>query len=525
MKLNTHILLLDLQRINKYQLASSYLECNLTGYTIYSQNITLQNNIIYIISSSSMLGKLHTSEISVNTKSKNICFICLGCTSEIQYNDAFDYLIMEENVTLHELLLKLEEIFKKYDDWNKKLLFSQTHLKSISDLCNISLPVFGNPIMVHNKEYELLGHAQSPGCEFEYELKQHGSNYLNAAVTAELFLRPDYLKAMEYTTPEYWLDDDDKFLSIYINIFDDNQQYYGRIIVDGVNWNLRDGHLSLLMVLADAVRTLAIRQMFYKPGSLNLFKKYALQYFQSPQSFSRERLALAMDMNGWNRNDGFFCVCAETTSQREQINSIAYESMLFDHYFNSFLSLKWNNLLFLICNLEIAQKNSKNAYSNLAYITRENLYKSGVSTCFTDFYNFPDYFLQAQAALLVGREIDSTKWLFRFEDYALFYITHYGSHSLPLKTFIPGYIVKLWEYDKNHETAYLETLEKYIEFDAHTEKAIETLYIHRNTFNSRMKKIREIITANLDSYEERLYLMIIFRILHIHPNLLESKNR
>ena len=42
---------------------------------------------------------------------------------------------------------------------------------------------------------------------------------------------------------------------------------------------------------------------------------------------------------------------------------------------------------------------------------------------------------------------------------------------------------------------------------------------YRNTFKSRMKKIRELLDMDLDSPQERLYLMLIFRILKRYPEL------
>ncbi|ANU76419.1 helix-turn-helix domain-containing protein [Blautia pseudococcoides] len=64
-----------------------------------------------------------------------------------------------------------------------------------------------------------------------------------------------------------------------------------------------------------------------------------------------------------------------------------------------------------------------------------------------------------------------------------------------------------------------KTLRNYIEFDSHTAKAIDDLYIHRNTFKSRIKKIRELLEMEPDSPQERLYLMLIFRILRRYPEL------
>ena len=94
-----------------------------------------------------------------------------------------------------------------------------------------------------------------------------------------------------------------------------------------------------------------------------------------------------------------------------------------------------------------------------------------------------------------------------------------GANTLPMRTLIPPSILKLIRYDRTHDTSYYKTLLNYIEFDSHTAKAIDDLYIHRNTFKSRIKKIRELLEMELDSPQERLYLMLIFRILRRYPEL------
>ena len=230
-----------------------------------------------------------------------------------------------------------------------------------------------------------------------------------------------------------------------------------------------------------------------------------------------------MRLAGWKRNGSFFCVCMELTEAGQELHSAAYESVLFDHQLHGYLSLEYGDRLLLLCNLGMVSEGRNEECRRLAYIVRDNLFKSGISTEFTDFFLFPDYYLQAEAALQSGKECSSTQWLFKFEDYALHYVLNRGADTLPVRTLIPGTLLELIRYDKVHETSYYKTLLNYIQFDSHTAKAIDDLYIHRNTFKSRMKKIRELLDMDVDDQKERLYLMLIFRILKRYPELAEQQ--
>lgn len=517
MKLNAKILWKDLTRVQETALTADYMERTLTTYTLYTEGISVHADTLYILPDDRCLEAFHQ-----NQSEAAVTAVCLWPSPRQDLKAHWNYLFMDEDVSLNQILLELEDIFTRYNQWEHDLTLSLSRIGTISDLCHISLPIFGNPIMVHNRDYEIVGSAEANGMRFDYPLKEPGTDYLNETVTKDLFFRSDYPTAAKYTAPQYWLDDEDDMLSIYVNIFDEQQEYWGRIIIDGVNDQLMDGHLALLSVLEEAVRPLALKKTSYRAGSRKIFKRFAMEYFRAPQTFRREQLLTVMHLNGWHRKDHFFCVCAETSAHRLQLNTVEYESMVFDRHFHNYLSLTWNERLILICNLTLSGQSREKECRQLAYIIRENLYKSGISTEFQDFFDFPDYFLQAQSALYAGQTKNGTKWLFKFEDYALAHILRHGANTLPLKTLVPGYILALHQYDKKHDTAYLQTLQSYIESDAHTVKAIDKLYIHRSTFNSRMKKIREMTAVDLDSYENRMYLMIIFRILQKHPELLEE---
>ena len=261
-----------------------------------------------------------------------------------------------------------------------------------------------------------------------------------------------------------------------VDLFDENREYWGRIVIDGVNTTLTDGHLALHSVFTETARALAVRHSGSRFNALEAFKNYALEYLRSPSEFDADKLLMAMRLAGWKRSGPFFCVCMELTETGQELHSAAYESVLFDHQLHGYLSLEYEDRLLLLCNLGLG---------------------------------------------LEGRneECSSTQWLFKFEDYALHYVLNCGADTLPVRTLIPASILELVRYDRTHDTSYYKTLLNYIEFDSHTAKAIDDLYIHRNTFKSRMKKIRELLDMELDSPQERLYLMLIFRSLKRYPEL------
>lgn len=514
MELNIHILRNELEHVSGYRGERDYLERSLSFYTLYQPDCVLRRDTLYLVDSVSLAAKIPGKE------SGTALLIIEGEEQEAAgYPDGCAWICMDGSLSADALLARLQDIFEKYDRWERGLSSVLSGERSIEALCRISLPIFHNPVMVHNREYELMAYAEAGGASFPYSLLQEGTNYLDRNITDELFFRSDYLTTLEFETPQFWSNEGEEYITIYSNIFDEDQEYWGRIVIDGVNGSLTEGHLALLSVFTEAVRALAVRHSGSKFNALAAFKNYALEYLRSPSGFDADKLLMAMRLAGWKRNGPFFCVCMELTEAGQELHSAAYESVLFDHQLYGYLSLEYEDRLLLLCNLGLGLEGRDEECRRLAYIVRDNLFKSGISTEFSDFFQFPDYYRQAEAALQSGKECSSTQWLFKFEDYALHYVLNRGANTLPMRTLIPPSILKLIRYDRTHDTSYYKTLLNYIEFDSHTAKAIDDLYIHRNTFKSRIKKIRELLEMELDSPQERLYLMLIFRILRRYPEL------
>lgn len=71
---------------------------------------------------------------------------------------------------------------------------------------------------------------------------------------------------------------------------------------------------------------------------------------------------------------------------------------------------------------------------------------------------------------------------------------------------------KLADYDRAQGTDYMDTLKFYLENDASVQAAARLTYVHRNTINYKLNKIKEIINCNLACPEDKLKLMLAFKI-------------
>lgn len=76
-------------------------------------------------------------------------------------------------------------------------------------------------------------------------------------------------------------------------------------------------------------------------------------------------------------------------------------------------------------------------------------------------------------------------------------------------------------YDEQYGSSYADTLKAYILYNGNTAKISESLFIHRNTVNYRLKKMEELFHINLNDFSTITNFQIAFDILHLfeHTNL------
>lgn len=81
---------------------------------------------------------------------------------------------------------------------------------------------------------------------------------------------------------------------------------------------------------------------------------------------------------------------------------------------------------------------------------------------------------------------------------------------------------KLVDYDLENKTNYLEILEKFFEHECHLANTADAMFFHKNTLKYKLAKIREILGYDILSNENRMNIMLAFRIQKLEINISHS---
>ena len=81
-----------------------------------------------------------------------------------------------------------------------------------------------------------------------------------------------------------------------------------------------------------------------------------------------------------------------------------------------------------------------------------------------------------------------------------------------LRRFYNDNLSALKKYDEDNGTDYMGFLKKYLKYDGSIQKVADETFVHRNTINYQLAKVKKILNNNLKSYEDRLNLILAFYI-------------
>lgn len=102
--------------------------------------------------------------------------------------------------------------------------------------------------------------------------------------------------------------------------------------------------------------------------------------------------------------------------------------------------------------------------------------------------------------------------IFFYRDFAFEHLlAGIGEHGRELELTHPA-LDTLMAYDRKNGTEMYKTLERYLTNERNMVQTAQELCIHRNSMKYRIRRIRELINCNLDDPEERLFLLLSYRL-------------
>lgn len=139
---------------------------------------------------------------------------------------------------------------------------------------------------------------------------------------------------------------------------------------------------------------------------------------------------------------------------------------------------------------------------------------AGVSDVFQDPVRFPDYFEQAQSVVHLAQKLNVTNPILLFRDYAFYLLIESVKDRHQLKSIAHPALSILRNYDEEKQGSLFETLRTFITCGYSPTEAADALFLHRNTFNYRKKKIEDLCGISLEDNKTRFQLACSYQIFN-----------
>lgn len=168
----------------------------------------------------------------------------------------------------------------------------------------------------------------------------------------------------------------------------------------------------------------------------------------------------------------------------------------------------------IICLLHVGSDKSKKMFSEeVDSLLRKLDLQGAFSKNFSGICNMDIYYAQAASILRFCGGNGSGKHLFLQEDVGLYGILEASLERHDALELCHPDVLFLYEYDQKNGTEYMETLLQYLLNDRNAVKAAKALYIHRNTMNYRLERLRELLCYDEEDSGSRLFVLISILLL------------
>ena len=258
--------------------------------------------------------------------------------------------------------------------------------------------------------------------------------------------------------------------------------------------------------LSSALRNIVIISGLYK----NSFKQQMKSYFNTKHT-EEGRLYASLEEWGGNRGDTFICYKVKASDINQEINA-EYICSIFENALYPSISFWYDSILLVIVDVTKSGKKEEKIHEKMRSLLGKLHLKAGVSLPFSQLTLAWYCFRQACCAFEEGYPLSDKENLYFFQDYVGKYMLHHATGEFPVRYLMDRGLQNISKHDEMYSVSYMDTLAEFFRCGMNMSRTAEVLGIHRTSLNSRMLKIKECLSHEMDQ-QYMLYLQIIIALL------------
>lgn len=266
--------------------------------------------------------------------------------------------------------------------------------------------------------------------------------------------------------------------------------------------------------MADLIKDFSMRCLRSEKEDRQI-SRYFKETFSNPQLIEDSRLQLmsAFDVDGYFQ---ILLIGIEDSDQFDTIERrrIAFQLEICFEKIESPYSFFWFNTYFVLVVNNLSEDELEDIVDKMYKRAKKRMkgrfIHIGIGTRLLDFRNVILSYKRAYAAVSMAEQFQYPMMF--FEEMGVYQLLFLIEDREVLDNMYHQLLNPLMEYDQKHHGELEETLYYYLVHDGSQQAMAKNLYMHRNTINYRLSKIKELIGCDLATFEERMPYMLAFYI-------------
>lgn len=403
-------------------------------------------------------------------------------------------LVLRTDISEMEMLNRLAEVFNKYNRWEEEmesLIFSGANLNSILDM---GYTFIGNPMALCDVSLHCLATCNEKYAPTDNLVWKTIDTPGYSSVTLNELLRSNNLLDRIRSDPEaftYELPGNTERI-LHVNIFLKHRRIAYLVAVEMLQ-PFTEYICSIANRLGQLLAIAVSTTMVYQHENLSNIDLVSRRILAGDQ-INEVYLEFILAQEGWKRNDAY-CVCEFETAKVDTPYDTLPDIVLFQSSMRDSSIFYYRTSIMVVHNLTKSSQSYSELGVSLESLLEKSFYVGGISDVFYDYTSLKFYEEEAYAALSFAKtsvQRNSRNLVF-YRECMLDNMLRLCEKSFDLRLLCRSDIYQLWEYDKKHNTSYVDSLYVYLSTGRKLIESAKRLFVHRNTFVYRMGKIIELI--------------------------------
>ncbi len=423
--------------------------------------------------------------------------------------------LLPENIPAGEAAACLQRVFTRYEEWNQSLFESRLDGGSAQELLELTGAVIPNPMVLVGRDFSVLA---AKGFPPEDPRSDAGTGApgtgLGAAGLVEALRREaEYGEDGFQAGVLYSPGGDGVPPSLCLNIRGEGQAVC-RLLVAGGEIPL-DGTFGF--VLERLSRLLAHALAAGGPvggdGPPSLRKTFT--WLLTDPSADYVEVSQRLSAAGWLSAHYYLCAVLRMDAPEDGSRALSTLCGYLEEHVPASCAVEHRGHAVLYVNLALCGVEEGALYQKLAVLIRDSQLRAGYSRKMLGHFNFQRQYVQALTALRMGGDAHPSRWIHHFNDIALPYLLEQAIRKLPAYMVCHERLLALKYQSENGQTQLYRTLRCYLDNNQSVARTAQELFIHRSTLLYRLERIRDVLRSDLSDPEERLYLLLSFRLIEL----------